>query len=357
MSLYKKAKNGKKGKVWWMNFWWDGKHVQESTRCTNKRDAEAIERARRTQLAKGEVGIEERELDPEPEPMMTFSEAVTKFLAWHQSTSRASTHKRYLTSSVALKAYFGSTPLDQIKNKDVEEFKAHRKGQLSSRLRRNETARRKLRPASVNRELALLKHLFNHYDELIPKNPVRKVKMLDEENVQDRVLTREEEKLYLMASSQPLRDIATLMLQTGMRPEEVCRIRRENVHLDQDYLFNPHGKTPAAKRRIPLNRTAKEVLARRLQQDGDYLFKGRIEGRSIVKVNAAHTAAVDRSGVRHFTLYALRHTYATRAAMAGVDAITLAALLGHSKITLVMRYVHPSEQNKMAAMQRIEAAS
>ena len=43
--------------------------------------------------------------------------------------------------------------------------------------------------------------------------------------------------------------------------------------------------------------------------------------------------------------------------MAGVDAIMLAALLGHSKITLVMRYVHPSEHNKMAAMQRIEAAS
>jgi hypothetical protein len=32
--------------------------------------------------------------------------------------------------------------------------------------------------------------------------------------------------------------------------------------------------------------------------------------------------------------------------MAGVNAITF----GHSKITLVMRYVHPSEQNKMAAM-------
>jgi len=43
--------------------------------------------------------------------------------------------------------------------------------------------------------------------------------------------------------------------------------------------------------------------------------------------------------------------------MAGADAITLAALLGHSKITFAMRYVHPSEQNKMAAMQRIEVAS
>ena len=53
------------------------------------------------------------------------------------------------------------------------------------------------------------------------------------------VLKREEENLYLMAASQPLRDIATLMLQTGMRPEEVYRICRQNVHLGTGYLFNP----------------------------------------------------------------------------------------------------------------------
>jgi integrase len=35
------------------------------------------------------------------------------------------------------------------------------------------------------------------------------------------------------------------MLETGMRPEEVCRNRRENVHLDQGHLFNPFGKTNA----------------------------------------------------------------------------------------------------------------
>lgn len=87
----------------------------------------------------------------------------------------------------------------------------------------------------------------------MPRNPVSKVKKLDENNQQERVLNREEEKLYLMAAWQPLQDIAVLMLETGMRPEEVCRIRRENVRLDQGYLFNAFGKTKAARRKVWLN--------------------------------------------------------------------------------------------------------
>ena len=47
------------------------------------------------------------------------------------------------------------------------------------------------------------------------------------------MLTHDEEKLYLLATSQPLQDIACLMVETGMRPEEIYRICRENVYLDK----------------------------------------------------------------------------------------------------------------------------
>lgn len=102
-----------------------------------------------------------------------------------------------------------------------------------------------LRPATINRELARLKILFNRFikDDVLTKNPASRVKFLEERNEQMRVLSAEEEKLYLLAASQPLQDIATFILQTGMRPEEVYRIRRENVNLERKYLFNPNGKT------------------------------------------------------------------------------------------------------------------
>src|SRR6476659_1043069 len=74
----------------------------------------------------------------------------------------------------------------------------------------------------------------------------------------------------------------------------------------------------------------------------------------MLKVNNAHTTALKNSKVRTFRLYDLRHTWATRAAEAGMDMPTLAALLGHSKLNMVMRYAHPQEQHQADAMKRLE---
>jgi integrase len=203
--------------------------------------------------------------------------------------------------------------------------------------------------------LACLKHLFNRNESIVPKNPVKSVKFLQEDNEQTRVLNAEEEKLYLLAASQPLQDIARIMLETGMRPEEVHRIRCENVHFEQGYLVNPCGKTNAARRKIPLSAAACAVLLKRLDKaKGDYIFPGRSTDAPIVKVNAAHTATVKRCKVAAFRLYDLRHTWATRAAMAGMDLVTLAAMLGHSRIQMVLRYAHPTEAHQFAAMEKMQ---
>src|SRR5437667_12773845 len=58
----------KRGRVWWYKFTWNGNPIRESTKQTNKRVAEQIEAARKTALAKGEVGIREKA------PLPTFRE-------------------------------------------------------------------------------------------------------------------------------------------------------------------------------------------------------------------------------------------------------------------------------------------
>jgi hypothetical protein len=45
----------KRGRVWWMSFVFETQHIQEITKMRNKRDAEQVEAARRTELAKGNV--------------------------------------------------------------------------------------------------------------------------------------------------------------------------------------------------------------------------------------------------------------------------------------------------------------
>jgi integrase len=104
------------------------------------------------------------------------------------------------------------------------------------------------------------------------------------------------------------------------------------------------------------------VLARRMEeckdevgQPGAYLFPHAADpNQPVPKVNNAHDRAVRDSKVAHFQLYDLRHTWATRAAESGVDLMTLAAMLGHSKISMVTRYVHPTQEHQTKAMEKLE---
>jgi integrase len=341
------------GHTYWFHFQFDGRHIQRSTRQGNPRVARQIEAAHRTRLAKGEVGIHE------PKQVPLFHESMKNFLAWSQTehASHPRTHLRYKTSSAALLRHFKNQRLDAITAEDVERFKTERGSEhrASDAGKKN---RRALRPATVNRELACGKAMYNFAIKsgLLLQNPFSRVRFLAEDNEQTRVVTYDEQRQYLHTASQPLKDVAVLMLETGMRPEEVYRIERENVHLSERYIFSPFGKTKAARRRITLTGAAADVLKKRLEQaEGRCLFPHEKDANvAMLKVNNAHDGALKRAKIARFRLYDLRHTWATRAAMAGIDLVTLAAMLGHSRIQMVLRYAHPTQQHQAEAMRRLE---
>lgn len=352
MALYKR------GKVWWFGFVHDGNRIQKSTNQGNKNVARDMEAAYHTALVKGEVGITERKKIP------TFKIATSDFLKWskQEHASKPATYRRYVTSSVALLKHFKDVSLEKITPDEVERYKTARLSQFKTvrgKDKRKQTDQ-KIRPATVNRELACLRAMFNHVikGDVALKNPISKTaaKTLREDNEQTRVLSYDEQAKYLAKATPMLRDVATLMLETGMRPEEVYRIQPENVHLSDGYVFNPFGKTKAAKRKIKLTATAKSVLSKRMTEcKGAYLFAHSAdENQPVPKVNSAHDRAVRQSKVAPFRLYDLRHTWATRAAEAGIDLVTLAAMLGHSKINMVLRYAHPTQEHQTKAMEKME---
>lgn len=349
MTLYRR------GNIWWFNFRHDGRHIQRSTNLTNKNDARRIEAAFHTALIKGEVGIADRKKIP------GFRTAMADFLSWSEHAHLASSHRRYRVSSVALLRFFKDLTLTDITPDEIERFKTTRFKQFTTvrAIDKRKQTDKRIKPATVNRELACLRAMFNHAMKSHPQlqNPMNHIKPLKEENEQTRVLTSLEEEKYLARATPLLRDVAMIMLQTGMRPEEVYRIEPKNVHLAKSYLFNPYGKTKAARRRINLTKAAQAILQGRLdQRQGAYLFPHDSDpNRPVPKVNNAHDRAVKASGVAPFRLYDLRHTWATRALEAGIDLVTLAAMLGHSKINMVLRYAHPSQAHQQQATEKIEA--
>jgi integrase len=256
--------------------------------------------------------------------------------------------------------HFGDTPLDKITPEDVERFKTARAGEFKtarSKRGRIQTTR-KIRPATVNRELACLKALFSFFikADVVVKNPVSRVKFLAENSQQTRVLSHLEERAYFEKASPALRDVARLILETGMRPEEVYTIRPENVDLERKAIQVPQGKTKAARRLLTLTSAAVEVLKRRMTGlESPYVFPCETDSkRPIPKVNNAHDRAVRDAKIPPLRLYDLRHTWATRAAMSGIDLVTLAAMLGHSRIQMVLRYAHPTQAHQAIAMERLE---
>ncbi|MGE0131858.1 MAG: tyrosine-type recombinase/integrase [Blastocatellales bacterium] len=353
----------KRGRVYWYKFRWNGELIRASAKTRNQRVAEQIESAEKTRLAKVEAGIEAAR--PAKQPPL-FKSAVKDFIAWSKThhASKPATTRRYEVSSVALLAYFKDLRLDRIAVDDVEKFIEWRRVQKRKApaplLKKNKRATTNIpiKPATVNRELACLKALFNYHARQGVKidNPVEDVDFLPEEHDAYHVVTREEEGKYLAECSQPLHDIAVIMLETGMRPEEVYRMERKHLHLDKSYYFNPHGKTKAARRRVPLTTRAKELLVELLTElDGHLLFPSPDDHKKpILKINNAHYGALKRTGLK-FRVYDLRHTFATRFIEATGDLVSLAAILGHSKLEMVLRYAHPTQQHQQEAVKKMEA--
>jgi integrase len=186
---------------------------------------------------------------------------------------------------------------------------------------------------------------------------VKGIEFLDEGSGRMRILSLAEEIAYMVEASQPLKDVARVILDTGMRPEEVFRIEIANLDFSQRAIFNPFGKTPAARRKLTMTEEVYSLLkARAAEEKSRYAFPSPDDPeRPIGSVRKAHDAAIRRAKIKPpLRLYDLRHTYASRAVMAGVDLPTLAALLGHTSIQMTMRYVHPAEEHKREAVAKLE---
>jgi len=346
----------KRGQYWHYRFKFKGHPYEGSTRSSNKERAKRIVSKIKEDLINGLFGL------PAPVKYPKFDDMLKEFLAYCKAQHEPKTYVLHEVNSRTLLRWFKGKRLDEISPKLVEKFKEERSREKSAK-NKDKT----LSPATVNRALTTLKALYNHaieVHELPLKNPVRKVKFQEEVPKEMKILTRDEQERYLQNASQPLRDVATVMVGTGMRPEEVFKLQGGNVNLEKRTIFIPRGKTAAARRSVPITSSeAAEALKARLAlyKDG-YLFpaepKFGLTSKTphLTTVKNGHNRAVKRAGITGpFVLYDLRHTFATRSLDAGVDLLTMSKILGHSRIDMSLRYVHVLERHKTEAGRRMWA--
>ena len=100
--------------------------------------------------------------------------------------------------------------------------------------------------------------------------------------------------------------------------------------------------------------TAQEALEQLPGPHEGHVFRYR--GLPIQDVKTAFLKALKRAGLPRCRFHDLRHTFATRLVLAGVDLATVKELMGHATISTTMRYAHPSPPHKREAVARLDSS-
>jgi integrase len=334
--------------IYWYKFMWQGKLYQETTRQKNDRVARQMESAHRTSLAKGEVGI--RDKDPIP----TLADFLKNtLLPWAEATFGSTTPnslKWYRNECSVLCGYkpLAQTKLDEITGELVNKFASWRRKQGK-------------KVSTVNSSIRVLRRAMSYaVDEAGLSFIVPKLKVLPGAAERKHVVLPDEEAKYLAAAPEPLKSFATVLVDSGLRPDECFVLRWEDVLWEAGTfgaLQVHRGKTAAAARIVPMTKRVRAIMFGRWRAVDQPLFgwvwpakkakAGHMVPNSIYE---PHLEAVRTSGVRPFVLYSLRHTFLTRLGTGGIDPWTLARVAGHSNVAVSMKYVHPSDEKVLGAL-------
>lgn len=335
---------------WHYRFTFDGKEYTGST------GLEDIERNRKRAEQMAADALEELRHGNVPPP--TFEDAAAEFIAWCKDVGyrgKPNTAARIKTSFASCVEFFRDVLVRDIDAGKLERYRAMRVQEHG------------VRDITVRHDLHALSVFFRYAIKMkwATANPVREIKLpSDADSQREHVLSDEEESKYFAAAyevvdragQRNLYDVLKLILNQGCRPEEIMALRKDAIDLEAGKMYVRGGKSKAARRALDLTAESISIIQPRLASKGIWLFPSeRHEGKHITKLSNSHDRACIAAGVS-FVPYDLRHTFATRMIAAGADVPTVAALMGHSGLRTIYRYVHPTAEAKKQAMAKYDAA-
>lgn len=152
-----------------------------------------------------------------------------------------------------------------------------------------------------------------------------------------------------------MRAMILLSINTGLRRGELFSLEWGNVHFDQAILtiegsYAKSGRT----RHIPLNTEALHTLKswRAQTENNDLVFPSK-DGKRFDTIKKSWKSICDEANIKNFRWHDLRHHFASRLVMAGVDLNTVRELLGHSDMAMTLRYAHLAPEHKANAVEKL----
>jgi integrase len=244
---------------------------------------------------------------------------------------------------------FGSRPADSIKKNEIVAW-------LSEQAEARNWA-----ASSRNRWQATFSLVFRVGidNEKIDRNPAARIRRKSEGRGRVRFLSHaEEDQLRAAIESRFPEFLPHLLLSihTGMRMSEQYGLHWNQVDSERRQIHLPKTKN-GDPRTIPLNSVALEALEQlrgESKKPGTTPVFPSLRGSETLQGSRGwFPTALEEAKIKAYTWHCNRHTFASRLVMAGVDLRTVAELLGHRTLQMVMRYSHLAPEHQASAVDRL----
>jgi site-specific recombinase XerD len=270
---------------------------------------------------------------------VTFAEIARDALTYSKVNKAATSYRCDAGRMEVLLGWFREYPAESITAQDIE----------------RQFQKQEWSPATPNRYRALLSLTYRLAirNGKVKENPARLVPHRLEDNARIRFLSAIEETALrgaIEAKCPERLPEFVLALNTGLRLSEQYGLLWGNVSLPLRILTIPRSKN-GAMRHVPLNQAAVKALETLREQypASELVCGGAREPRRWFE------PVLKDAKVSNFSWHCLRHTFASRLVMAGVDIRTVQELLGHKTIAMTVRYSHLAPKHTLAAVERLDA--
>ena len=329
---------GKKGTYWYLDYTVDGRRVRKRVGRSKKLADLA--------LADVQVKLERRELGF-AQTDKKLAELIEEYLKHIRANGVEVTSALTLA---ALEKFKGFVEVDRLKNithLQIEKYKNWR--------------RETLLPSSVNRELAVIKAMFNRGVEwgFLGRSPAIAVKKFKEPKRQAHFFTKAE-VAKMLEKGGTLRPMVTFLVNTGLRLDELRHLTWADISVERRILTIQAKDDWQPKdyevRHIPLNAAALKALN---ELDGsrdprEPVFSDHA-GNYYRSDFLTHRFKKFLRGLKiEGSLHSFRHTFASHLIMKGADLYSVSKLLGHSSIKTTEIYAHLAPDHLKAAVERLD---
>ena len=328
--------------VWWVRY-------HDATGKERREKAGTLSAARKLYSKRKQQTLEGRKL---PELLragsVTFNELLDDAIEHCQRYQTGGPDRRYTCKVDLIRKGLGGLTAESITPQEI------------ARWRTKAQRENGWKPATANRYMAFVSLSFRLaiQNRKCGVNPARSVQRLRENNGRIRFLSGEEE-IRLRRAIQNLfperigeLDIA---INTGMRlSEQYTTLKWKNVDLVARRITLTTTKNHTA-RHIPLNSVALAAFVSmgKEHDESDQIFRNADDSGPLLKPRYWWQKVIAEAKIADFKWHDLRHTFASRCVMAGVDLRTLQQLLGHKTLAMVVRYTHLSSSHELAAVERL----